>query len=121
MEKRYKVIFSSLVKERDYFKNRMSGLGVSETLSEEILKKAPVTMKRNLSLKDARVYAEALFQAGGKATIHVDEYRKDGGTNDTSPGILTLDNFIMCPQCGHKQLKTETCIKCGLTLGAMSE
>jgi hypothetical protein len=116
MDKRYKVIFSNLLKEKDYFKDQMSMLGVSRDVSESIIQKAPVILKRNLSMRDARRYADALFQAGGRVTILVENHRDESGKNDASSGIVTLKDFIMCPQCGHKQVKTDTCIKCGFLI-----
>jgi len=113
MDKRYKVIFSNLIKEKTYFKDQMSMLGVPEDRSEDILKKAPVTLKKNLSLGEARRYADAILQAGGRVTIHVEDRLDESGKDETSAGIVTLKNFIMCPQCGHKQVKTDVCIKCG--------
>ena len=34
--------------------------------------------------------------------------------NDRSVNIAPLENFIMCPQCGYKQLKDQACVKCGM-------
>jgi hypothetical protein len=112
MDKRYKVIFSNLIKEKDFFKRQMLRFGVSEDISEEIIAKAPVTLKKNLSLGEARRYADALFEAGARVTIHVED-TLDNSVQNGSTGIFTLKHFIMCPQCGQKQVKSETCIKCG--------
>jgi len=113
MDKRYKVIFSSLIKEKASFKSQMNLLGISEDVSEAIIAKAPVTLKKNLSLGEARRYADAILQAGGRATIQADEIKDNSGQNESSSGIITLKNFVMCPRCGLKQVKAETCIKCG--------
>lgn len=112
MDKRYKVIFSNLIKDKDYFKDQMSMLGVSEDITEDIIRKAPVILKKNLSLGEARIYADAVLQAGGKVSIQVEDNR------DENP-IVTLKDFVMCPQCGHKQVKAEACIKCGFSFGAV--
>jgi hypothetical protein len=114
MDKSYKVIFASLLKEAGYFKGRMLKLGVSENVSEGLIKKAPVILKQGLSLKDARKYADAVFHAGGKVTIQVERSNKANPEKNTVSSIVSLKNFTMCPQCGYKQLKTGTCIKCGL-------
>lgn len=114
MDKRYRVIFSNLLKEKDFFKNRMLRLGVSGDVSEEIIKKAPVILKRNLILRDARVYAEAILEAGGKVAIHDEDNWDEDGSDGASTGIVGMKDFIMCPQCGHKQVNSGGCIKCGL-------
>jgi predicted RNA-binding Zn-ribbon protein involved in translation (DUF1610 family) len=113
MDKRYKVIFFNLIKEKDYFKRQMLRFGVSEDISEDIITKAPVTLKKNLSLGAARRYADALIESGGRVTIHVED-NSDDSTQNGSTGLFTLKHFIMCPQCGQKQVRSETCIKCGL-------
>lgn len=114
MDKRYRVIFSNLLKEKDFFKNRMLRLGVSGDVSEEIIRKAPVILKRNLILRDARVYADAILEAGGRVTIHAEDDGEEGGSDGASSGIVGMKDFIMCPQCGNKQVKSGECIKCGL-------
>jgi hypothetical protein len=117
LDRQYKIIFSGLLKDRDYFKSQMILLGISEMISEQIINNAPVTLKKSLSLGEARRYADALLEAGGKVTIQAEDspgnMQKDGGS---SIGIITLKNFIMCPQCGQKQVKADTCIKCGFLL-----
>jgi len=113
MDKRYRVIFSNLLKEKDEFKHRMLRFGVSGDVSEEMIKKAPVILKRNLSLRDARIYADAIFEAGARVTIHVEENRDEDGNNAVSSAIVGMKDFVMCPQCGYKQVKSEACIKCG--------
>jgi hypothetical protein len=113
MDNRYKVIFSNLLKEEGYFKGQMLMLGVSEDISNEIIKKAPVILKQDLSLKDARKYADAVYQAGGRVTIQVEKKREEAYEKVTLSCMATLKNFTMCPQCGYKQLNTGTCVKCG--------
>jgi len=113
MDNRYRVIFSNLLKEKDEFKHRMLRLGVSGDVSEEIIKKAPVILKGNLSLRDARIYADAIFEAGAKVTIHAEDAVDEGDNNMASSLIVGMKDFIMCPQCGHKQVKSGACIKCG--------
>ncbi len=114
MDKRYRVIFSSLLTEEDHFKHRMLRLGVSEEVTRDIVKRAPVILKRDLSLREARAYADAIFQAGGKAVIHVEDRGNEGMENGSSSGILTMKNFIMCPRCGQKQVRSEACVRCGI-------
>ena len=75
--------------------------------------KAPVIMKSNMPLDEARRYAGAVHRAGGMVRI------KEEGQNENeeacpSKKIIALENFIMCPRCGYKQLKEPSCKRCGL-------
>jgi hypothetical protein len=114
IDKTYKVIFSSLVKEEGYFKGQMLRFGVSADISEGIIKKSPVILKRGLSLKDARAYADAVIQAGGKVSIQVEASAEENYEEGRLPNVISLKKFTMCPKCGYKQLKAEKCIRCGL-------
>jgi len=114
MDKTYRIIFSSLTKGKEYFKRQMLKLGVSEDISEGIIKKSPVILKRGLSLKDARSYADAVIEAGGKVLIEIEKSMSEDFREGGFPGVVSLKNFTMCPQCGYKQLKMEKCIRCGL-------
>jgi hypothetical protein len=114
MDKTYKVIFSGLLKEAEYFKGQMLKLGVSENVSNGIIKKAPVILKQGLSLKHAETYADAIIRAGGKAVLQVEKFPEGNHEKVTSSRVISLKNFTMCPQCGFKQLKTGTCIRCSL-------
>ncbi|MBN1627633.1 MAG: hypothetical protein JW944_14005 [Deltaproteobacteria bacterium] len=113
MDKRYSVIFFNLLKDKDEFKHRMLRLGVSGEVSEEIIKKAPVILKKNLSLRDARIYSDAIFEAGARAAIQAEDHADEDTNKDASSVIVGMKDFIMCPQCGHKQVRSEACIKCG--------
>lgn len=115
IDKTYKVVFSGLVKEEGYFKRQMLRLGVSEIISEGIIKKSPVILKKGLSFKDARTYADAVAQAGAKVLIQVEDSMVENCEEGGLSGVISLKNFTMCPQCGYKQLKTERCIRCGLS------
>lgn len=115
MDKTYRIIFLGLTKEKGYFKQQMLKLGVSESISEGIIKKSPVILKRGLSLKDARSYADAVIEAGGKVSIKVESLKEEDCKEGGLSGVISLKNFTMCPQCGFKQLKTEKCIRCGLS------
>jgi hypothetical protein len=113
MDKTYRIIFSSLTKEKGYFKQQMLKLGVSENISEGIIKKSPVILKRGLSLKEARSYADAVIEAGGRVTIQVESRKEEGCKEGGLSGVISLKNFTLCHQCGFKQLKTDKCIRCG--------
>jgi hypothetical protein len=114
MEKRYQIIFLDLLAGADDFKDRMLRFGVAQETSQKIIDKAPVILKQNLSLKDARSYADAISGAGGRVSIRDSGILEDDGRNDSWFNMVPLKYFTACPQCGYKQLKKAACIKCGL-------
>jgi len=117
MEKRYKVVFLGLVKTEDDFKEGMSRQGISPTEVEKMITEAPVILKEDMTIGIARRYADDIMQAGGKVNIEEYGFIEDDPEKKTgSLKIEPLESFTMCPQCGHKQLKAEQCVKCGLTL-----
>lgn len=113
MDKKYRVIFLALIKNEKDFNQGMSKLGVSPAAVKQIINKAPVVLKGNMSLGDARQYADAVFFAGGRINIQEHGFFKETRSSDEALAIKTLENFTMCPECGHKQLKAEACIRCG--------
>ena len=94
----------------------MSRLGVPEDMVEQIISKAPVILKENLPPDYAKQYAEAVNRAGGKVDIQECDIFDATEQVEVSLRIEPLKNFIMCPQCGHKQLKTDVCRRCNLVL-----
>jgi hypothetical protein len=117
MEKRYKLVFLGLVKTEDYFKEGMSRLGMSPTEVERIIIDAPVILKEDMTIGIARRYADDIMQAGGK--VNIEEYgffEDDPEKRTRALKFEPLESFTMCPQCGHKQLKAEQCVKCGFVL-----
>lgn len=114
MDKKYRVVFLGLFESKADFVQGMSMLGVPPAIVEDILQKVPVVLKRDMTLGDARQYADAVQDAGGKVNIqehgHFEETKRINKPFDIKP----LENFIMCPECGYKQLKAEACLKCGL-------
>ena len=117
MGKRYRVVFLGLFKAEDYFKDGMSRLGVSPATVERIIEKAPVILKEDMPIGIARRYADAVMQAGGNVNIQEHGFVEDDLEKKTgSLKIEPLESFTMCPQCGHKQLKAEQCVKCGFIL-----
>lgn len=114
MNRVYRVVFLGLLEKEEYFKSRMSKMGISPDLVENIIEKAPVVLKESQSLEYIRKYAEAVYRAGGDVNIRAcnagDPVRDDSGD------IPAMDEFTQCPQCGYKQIKNKTCTKCGFVL-----
>jgi predicted Zn-ribbon and HTH transcriptional regulator len=113
MNKRYRVVFLGLIDQREDFKRSMSGLGVPSETVDEIIQKAPVILKRDMTLAEARQYADAVQIAGGKVNIQDDGVLENMEPIGKPIDIKPLDHFTMCPECGYKQLKTQMCKKCG--------
>jgi len=113
MTKKYRVVFLGLIGSEEAFKDRMSKLGVSSPTIEQVIQKAPVILKGKMTLKDARHYADAVQLAGGKVNIQEHGLFEEPEGINRSLNIQPLENFIMCPECGYKQLKEKACVKCG--------
>jgi hypothetical protein len=116
MVKKYRVIFLSLTASKEEFKERMSRLGVSPATAETILNKAPVILKGCMTLGDARQYADAMQSAGGRVHIQEQGLFEEDQQIQKFPHIRPLQDFTMCPECGHKQTKSKACLKCGFKL-----
>ena len=114
MNKKYRVVFLGLLEGRENFIEKMSRLGVSPTMVEHIISKTPIVMKRDMTLRDARQYADSIQYAGGRVNIQEYGVFEEPDNNERSVDIAPLKNFIMCPQCGYKQLKDQACVKCGM-------
>ena len=106
-----------LLESKEEFKLRMSRLGVSPATVEQIIHNAPVVLKGNLTLGDARHYADAIQAAGGRVNIQEHGLFEEPERINRPLDIKSLENFTMCPECGFKQIKAETCAKCGFVLG----
>jgi len=116
MNKRYRVVFLGLITSEDNFKDGMSRLGVPPATVEGIIKKAPVILKEDMPIGTARKYADAVQWAGGNVNIQEHGFFEQDLEKTGSLKIEPLESFTMCPQCGHKQIKTEHCVKCGFTI-----
>ena len=117
MVKKYRVVFLGLVKSKERFIRGMSGVGVSSSRTEEIIHKAPVILKGDMTLGPARQYADAIHDAGGRVNIQDDGISEDQKRTERSVDIKPFHSFIMCPECGYKQLKVDVCVKCGNVYG----
>jgi hypothetical protein len=116
MAKRYRVVFMGVRKEGADFKTEMAALGAAPETVAEMLAKAPVILKDDLPLRAAREYADAVQAAGGR--VNIAEHRSREGPEPIRRFVIKpLDTFMRCPECGYKQLKSDTCVKCGFELG----
>lgn len=114
MNKKYRIVFLGLISPENDFKERMSGFGVPPEQISLLIEKAPIILKDDMPFGYARQYADAVQYAGGKVNIQEHGIFDDKNTVNRSFEIKSLENFIMCPECGHKQLKGDVCVKCGL-------
>ncbi len=113
MIKKYRVVFLGLLESEEYFRLGMSRLGVSPPAVEQIMQKAPVVIKGEMTLGNARPYADAIQNAGGRVNIQECGLFEEPDRINRSFEIKTLEHFTMCPECGYKQLKAKACVKCG--------
>jgi len=113
MSKTSRVVFHGLIEEKESFKKRMFALGVPPEMVEIILSKAPVILKSGMSAEEARRYAHAVQEAGGKVTIQEYEGFEESRQESLPVSIPTFGDFTMCPECGLKQPRGETCERCG--------
>lgn len=113
--KTFCLILLGLLETPDVVSQRVIRLGLLSDDIERMAARAPFTFKRGLTLKEAREWADAFQFAGARVTV-----REEGTIIDRRRGrkslIQPLESFTMCPQCGHKQLKAETCSRCGSAL-----
>ena len=116
MDKKYRVLFHRLMGDEETFKARMVRMGVPPETVSEMIRKAPVVLKTDLSLGDSRQYADAIQEAGGRVTIQENGHFEGSKRINHSVSIASFQDFTMCPECGFKQPKAEACVKCGLRL-----
>jgi hypothetical protein len=114
MNKVYRVIFIGLRQTKEYFKKRISVLGVTPEVADTMLEKAPVILKEAESLEYIKRYARAIINAGGNVDIR--SYYS-AGLKETEPGLIPgMSSFTQCPRCGHRQPKKELCVRCNFNL-----
>ena len=115
MEKMYRVIFQGLASGKDRFRADMRRLGVPGDVVEALLRRAPISVKKGVTLQEARRYADALEAAGAKVTVRAHGVLRPGSASH-SIAVAPLREFIMCPKCGLKQSRGGVCRKCGAKL-----
>lgn len=113
MDRKYRVVFLSLTEGEDTFKENMARLGVPPETVQTIIKRAPVILKRDMPLAEARHYAEAVQAAGGRVRIQDDGQSEEGQRIFKQIEIKPMDHFTRCMECGYMQLKKPRCERCG--------
>ncbi|MFH1488981.1 MAG: hypothetical protein ABII06_08765 [Pseudomonadota bacterium] len=96
----------------------MTKLGVNAAIIDRIVRKAPVILKGEMTLGDARKYADAVFLAGGRVNIQEHGLFAEPMRSSKPLDIKSLGKFTMCPECGYKQLKGAFCERCGFLLSS---
>jgi ribosomal protein L32 len=111
--KTYRVLLLGRIEEKQDFGKKMEKLGFSPDTVRDLVAKAPSALKVGLPLGEAREYAEAIQEAGGKVNIQEDGVSEEVTRLHPPVEIRSLQDFTMCPECGHRQIKAEACVKCG--------
>jgi len=116
MTKQYRVVFLGFKDDADAFRDNMAKLGVPYDTLDKYIRKAPVVLKRDLDLADARRYADAIINAGGLVNIQeTGEFPETPSPADKRISAPDPD-FVLCPNCGFKQKKEDCCVRCGFDL-----
>ena len=113
MTKTYRVVLLGRIEEKQDFEEKMEKLGFSPGHLQDLVAECPSALKAGLPLGEAREYAEAVQEAGGKVNIQEDGLSKEFKRGHPPMEIRSLKDFTMCPECGHRQIKAEACVKCG--------
>jgi ribosomal protein L32 len=111
--KTYRVVLLGRIEEKQDFEKKMAKLGFSPGSVQDLIAKAPSALKLGLPLGQARDYAEAIQEAGGKVNIQEDGVSEEFNRVHPPIEVRSLQDFTMCPECGHRQIKAEACVKCG--------
>jgi len=111
MTKKYRVLFHGLSDNEERFKSRMALLGAPPEVVDKMISMGTVVLKQDLTLEFSSRYAEAVREAGGIVEVQEHGYFEEA----TRPMnyIAPFKDFTMCPECGLKQQKSETCLRCG--------
>jgi len=111
---KYRVVLVGLAETEEQFTLGMcSRFGIASATVKHIIAGAPVVLKKDLNLREAREYAEAIQIAGGKVQIQECGESQEPEREHNSLEIKSFSDFTLCPECGFTQLKSEACVKCG--------
>ena len=116
MEKKYLVVFRGIQGDEERFRDHMARLGVPGETLGELIRRAPVVIKRDVTLREARRYADAVQDCGGRVTIQENGYTRDTRRMNAAVTVASFEEFTMCPECGLKQARSGVCAKCGSPL-----
>ena len=115
MAKKYRVTLFGIKTEKAVFRKNMAKLGVSGSTLDKYIERAPVVLKKNLRLEQARKYADAIIDAGG--FVHIQETGEFPNNSSFKQDVIfTKEDAIICPNCGFKQEKEKFCARCGFDL-----
>jgi hypothetical protein len=114
MARIYRIVLLGLVEtDAQFITGMASQFGVAPTRAKHIIESAPVVLKKDLSLGEAREYAEVLQRAGGKVHIQEQGEAEEPERERGCAEIKSFGDFTLCPECGFTQIKAESCVKCG--------
>lgn len=118
MSKIYRVALFGITVDTEVFRQNMARLGVSASTLDKYINKAPVVLKRDLRLADARRYAEAIINAGGLVNIQETGEIPEAKAPPERGITSSPQDFALCPNCGFKQKKGDFCVRCGFDLSS---
>lgn len=121
MAKKYRVVLFGVHVDEGAFQKNMARLGVSSSEVKGYIEKAPVVLVRDLSLADARKYAEAIMNAGGHVNIQETGEFPEPRPSSEKPDVPLLEDFMVCRNCGLRQKKAQRCVRCGFDLRSASQ
>ncbi len=116
VNKKYRVALLGIAVDIEVFRQNMGKLGVYGSILDKYVNKAPAVLKRDLRLGDARRYAEAIIDAGGLVNIQETGEFAETRSSTEKGGTSPDQDFALCPNCGFKQKKENSCVRCGFDL-----
>jgi hypothetical protein len=120
MAKKYRVAFFGVSADIEEFRRNMARFGVSGAALDKYIERAPVVLKRDLRLDEARRYAEAIIDAGGLVNIQeTGEFPDESSVEQMK--IPSSQDALLCPNCGFKQEKEDFCVRCGFNLNTPTD
>jgi hypothetical protein len=112
----YCLVFLGLLETPEIFTRKMRSFGFSTSDIESIIASPPIPFRKGLTLREAREYADAVQSAGGRVNVREEEPETSQERAGKPLVIPPMESFTLCPQCGHKQVKAQTCVRCGFIL-----
>jgi len=108
--------------------NLQRELKISDAKIAQIMSGRTVVLKSNLSHADAEVFQGKLTNLGAiskiknlspddRSMFRIDKANKDR-IDHTLRDITAA--HVMCPRCGHMQLETQFCARCGVDIAALA-